>query len=472
MRPHARLLALSLLCPTALACATDDLAALDESSSSGEGFDALPDDVALDPPTSETRDLHRSRLALGWLHSCAVISNGTVRCWGTNDAGELGDGTTTDRPAPTAVAGLTDVVAIDAGEGWTVALRSNGTVHRWGRRWGAAGLPEDWTPQQVPGLSDIVAIGVDFRRACAVHADGRLFCWGSGSLGDAAGTNASSTPVQVSGITTAIATSGSCTLLANGTIKCWGGNSYGQLGNGTEISSDTPVTVLGIGNAVSIASATYASYAVLADGTVHSWGRNYVGELGIGDTEPSYSSTPVEVIGIDDARTVVAGHEGFSDLQFACAALADGTARCWGTNIAGALGIGVSDTDPHPTPVEVMGVDGVVGIAAEGKSACAARADGSVTCWGYQSGSTPTDVVGLAGVSDDPRVATGMYHGCGLRSDGTVKCWGDNSEGQIGDGTQIDRSSATLVGGLSNVTDVAAGGRHSCALLDDTSVRC
>ncbi|HWB80873.1 MAG TPA: hypothetical protein VG755_38185 [Nannocystaceae bacterium] len=486
-----RVLALLLLCPTALACAADDLAALDESSSSDDAGasdegNALPGDLELDANASETRDLHRSRIAVSNASTCAIVPDGTVRCWGANWEGQLGDGAGESSATPVVVAGLTDVVAIDAGTAHVIALRSNGTVWRWGTRHGdidGGGTPWDATPQQVPGLSDIVSIGSAWASDCAVRADGRAFCWGHGWLGDGDGLKMSDSPVQVSSIDTAVATNGHCVLLANGIVKCWGENDHGEVGDGTLIDRTTPVSVPGIGTAVAIACTGRTRHAVLADGTIRSWGWNHGGALGNGIASDvlSHSTTPVQVVGITDAGNVEGGHT--DGRPFACAVLRDGTLSCWGGNIDGVLAIGSEDLLDHPTPQTVAGLDSVVAFDGYRNGACAALSDGSMRCWGDNVAGrigdgteidsfTPLEVLGLSGASDGPRVATGMYHSCGLRSDGTVKCWGDNAEGQIGDGTLVDRNSATLVAGLAGAIDVVAGGDHSCALVDDGTARC
>jgi alpha-tubulin suppressor-like RCC1 family protein len=145
-------------------------------------------------------------ISAGAFYACALLADGTAKCWGLNSSGQLGNGTFTDSSTPVAVTGLTTATAITAGGG---------------------------------------------AHACALSADGTAKCWGyngSGQLGN--GTNIdSSTPVAVTGLTTAsaIAAGGfhSCALLANGTVKCWGYNLYGQLGNGTNVDSSTPVVVTG-----------------------------------------------------------------------------------------------------------------------------------------------------------------------------------------------------------------------------------
>ncbi len=492
-RIDARWPALVLLCMAAPGCAADELAQMGDDETldaSGTGDDEAhvrPGDLELQPPTTEARDLHRKRIAVGFRNTCAVASGGTVRCWGDNSHGALGDGTTTHSSSPVTVSGLTDVVSLAAGHANMLALRSNGTVYRWGRRWGSgASYPsDDLVPQLVPGLSDIVAIGSTYNVSCAVRVDGRVFCWGWGYLGDGEVGKETATPVQVAGITTAVATTGACVLLASGSVKCWGHNSYGNVGDGSQAPAYSPVTVQGIGNATAIASSGFTNFAVLADGTARSWGLDDDwGVLGA-DFDGDFSATPVPIAGLTDARDISATSYPTPGpaYGYACAALDDGTARCWGRNTLGNLGSGDDDDDPHPVPEPVVGLDGVVELVSGFFSTCVARGDGSMSCWGSNffgelgdgtttDSYTPVDVVGLSGVHDGPSIATGKHHSCGVRSDGTVKCWGDNAEGQIGDGTLVDRTSATLVGGLTGAIAVEAGGYHSCAVLDDGTARC
>jgi alpha-tubulin suppressor-like RCC1 family protein len=406
----------------------------------------------LAPTTSEARRGPAHQRIVTGNASCAVVGNGTVRCWGYGGAGELGNGGTADSTVPVTVTGLTDVVALSSWGSEMFALRSNGTVWRWGKEYAAA---PTLTPVAVPGMSDVVTLAVS--RKCGIRVNGRVVCWEGGVV------------TELAGVANAVTMDQNLILLANGTVGWWVDDHFEPFP--------------GISSAVAIGVAG-ANFAVLADGTIRSWGTNVAGLLGTGQDmgELWSSETPVTVIGIDDAVAVTgADHPGGG---FACALLDDGDVRCWGSSAAGLVGDdGVEPTHSTTTPVPVPALDGVVQVSGEPMSACALRVDGTARCWGDNSSgqlgdgtttpsATPVPVVGLTGANEGPKVATGMYHGCGLRSDGTVKCWGDNSQGQIGDGTQVDRTSATLVAGLSNVVDVAAGGKHSCALLDDTTVRC
>lgn len=365
-------------------------------------------------------------ITAGDSHTCALLSSGTVACWGGSGVGELGNGTKTDSSTPVAVSGLGAVTAISAGEHHTCALRSNGTVACWG-------------DNSVGQLGNGMTVGPDW---CV------------------AGTRAcSSTPVAVSNLNDATAISAglghSCAVLSNGTAACWGDNRFGQLGNATTISSPTPVPVANLRGATAVSAAWWHTCALLAEGTVACWGENASGQLGNGSTNgPALcpyptggpvpcSTTPVTVPSLGGVRAISGRYED------TCALLSGGTVDCWGDNNDGHLGNGTNgltlpDGGPgcwcSATPGIVTGLRGVTAIS----DACAVLSDGTVACWGNnttgQLGNgtttnsfTPVAVSNLSGVST---VCSGGSHACALLSNGTVECWGDNSGGQLGDGTR------------------------------------
>ncbi len=184
-------------------------------------------------------------IAAGWRHTCALTAAGSVTCWGNNHDGQLGDGTETDRPIPADVVGLTSgVTAITARWRHTCALTNAGGVKCWGNnndgQLGDGTSHDRNTPVDVVGLtSGVKAIAAGWSHACALTTAGSMTCWGSnheGQLGDGTG-NTRKGPVDVvmlpSGII-AIATGGehSCAV-TQGTVTCWGENEDGQLGDGT-----------------------------------------------------------------------------------------------------------------------------------------------------------------------------------------------------------------------------------------------
>jgi hypothetical protein len=198
-------------------------------------------------------------VAGGGLHTCAVTSSGSVRCWGDNTFGQLGNASTTDSLIPVDVQGLSSgAVVVTTGDFHSCALTSAGAVRCWGDndfgQIGATGTQYSLTPVDVPGLgSGVIALEAGYKHTCAVLDSGAVRCWGSnedGQLGNPS-PNATFTPTEVTGISSGAisVTTGyhhSCALLASGGARCWGDNEWGQLGNGTNKNSTVPVDVKGL----------------------------------------------------------------------------------------------------------------------------------------------------------------------------------------------------------------------------------
>ena len=239
-------------------------------------------------------------IAAGYLHTCAVLDTGGVQCWGDNLDGQLGGFSSTyTTNTPVTVVGLSSkVVSIAAGREHTCALLGTGGV----QCWGDSTLNDSGPPRDVEGLSSkAVSISAVWQHTCAVLDTGGVQCWGwnnTGQLGN--GTEiASDTPVDVVGLSSkavsiAAGTLSTCALLDTGGVQCWGDNEDGQLGNGTEIASGTPVDVVGLSaKVVSIAVGGSHTCALLDTGGVQCWGYNLDGQLGNGNV--ASSSTPVDV---------------------------------------------------------------------------------------------------------------------------------------------------------------------------------
>jgi alpha-tubulin suppressor-like RCC1 family protein len=257
-------------------------------------------------PVQVSGILNATELSFSGLTGCALVESGAIECWGFDSDGQLGDSAPFSnnafRPTPAPVSGISNATAVSTGYNQACALLADGTVRCWGRdtngQLGDGQHTSASTPVQVKGITDAVAVSAGGYHGCALLADSSVECWGSnneGQLGD--GTTASSaTPVHVAGLSGATVISAglnhTCAILAGGTIDCWGSNEWGQLGN-PDGSSHKPVPVNSIDNAVSISAGGFHTCAKLADGNVECWGRNTAGQLGNGGLNSG--PTPVVV---------------------------------------------------------------------------------------------------------------------------------------------------------------------------------
>ncbi len=371
---------------------------------------------------------------------CAVLDDGSLRCWGNNSLGHLGLGDTNHRGDEAGEMGDA-LPAVDLGTGRTVEQVSVGATH-----------------------------------TCALLDNGAVKCWGgngSGQLGlgdrvqrgdgpDEMGNNLPAVDLGTNR-TVAALTSGrdhNCALFTDGSVKCWGDNNSGELGLGAsanrgdgagEMGNNLPTVNLGTGRtAVAISAGTDFTCAILDTGAVKCWGRNSSGQLGYGDTENRgrFSSSmgdglPAVNLGAD--RTAVALATGF---DHTCAILDNDAVKCWGDNFDGQLGLGDSE-DRGDGPGEMGGALPEVALG---------------------SGRTPVSLV------------AGGFHNCVLLDNQDVKCWGEGFQGQLGLGNNKKRGDqsgemgnnlpAVNLGLGLTAAAITTGFDFSCAHLDNGALKC
>lgn len=381
-------------------------------------------------------------------HTCARLSDGTLRCWGEGANGQLGDGTVLVQSTPVSVSGMSTATQVSSGTSHSCARLSDSTIKCWGlNRDGQIGdgtTTDRATPTAVTGISNAVQVSAGDKYTCAVLSDGTVKCWGSNAHGHFSdtGPEIQPTPVAITGITTATQVSAgewhACARLSDSTLRCWGLNGNGQLGDGTTLDKwGTPTAVSGITTATQVAAGKFHSCARLSDGTLKCWGDNYYGQLGAGLV--GGQTTPISVSGIVNATHVSAGGESGIDSGHSCARLADSTLRCWGENFQGELGDGT--TTHRSTPVAVSGVTSATDISAGFAITCAPHSDGTLRCWGNNGGGQLGDgtttnrltPAGVSGISNGVQVSAAT-NACARLSDNTVKCWGYAYGGRLGNG--------------------------------------
>jgi alpha-tubulin suppressor-like RCC1 family protein len=339
--------------------------------------------------------------------ACAVLSDGTVRCWGDNASGELGMGSNVpsivNKPSP--VQNLSSVITVTVGQDHACALVAGGTVECWGGNSNGGELgngtttatTNDFTPGAAVAIGVATAISAGGFHTCALLSGGGIDCWGANSAGELGnGSKANAQPVPVGALVsgaTAVASGyrHTCALMSGGTVSCWGYNGDGELGNGTQGNPvATPVPVSTLTGITAIAAGSFHTCALLGTGTVACWGMNTNGQLGNGTTG-GFQSTPVAVSNFTNVTAIFAGGD------HTCVILAGTDVACWGGNSFGQIGDGttISRSTPFAQPQPNKYGLGATAIAAGDSSTCA------------------------------------------LIRAGRVECWGDNSHGQIGNGTSV-----------------------------------
>lgn len=454
--------------------------------------------------------------------SCARFDDETVRCWGANGNGQLGDGTTVDRVTPVEVAGVSGATGMSMAKEHSCVTHRSGAASCWGRLHSYQ-LGDDLVTRSgaapVRNLPPISLIRTGANHTCAIERDGgRVFCWGFIEGLSAPGRPPQAVPGVLGAVDLGVVLSGTCIGASDGLVRCLGqpqttlngasGSGWdptlrvvGGVTDATAIvaSADwlcarggdgvrcwgqvpppyivpTPprtaaAVIAGSANVTHFDPGDYHLCGVNLSGSVQCWGSNNTGQIDPLSVTGSDGSGLVPTV--RDAVGVAAGE------RHTCVLTRMGDVYCLGSNQYGQLG--ALPLPVQRTPVQHPTLREVSSLSAGYGSACAVFRDGSVSCWGANAEgglgdgtrtrrTSPVRVLGLAGPVAS--VVPGSQHTCARLVDQTVQCWGWNSRAQLGDGTFTSRLSPTFVPGLRDVVEIGAGWDFTCARSVGGAVRC
>ena len=356
------------------------------------------------------------KLSAGGSHTCAILTDGTLWCWGLNDRGQLGLGDTTDRSSPTRVGSATNWRSVSAGHNSST---------------------------------------------CAVNISNQLFCWGfnlSGQTGVSSATASVTSPTQVTALGTTVESvstgaNTTCVVTTSGAIRCWGSNTYGQLGTAVTLgqSTTTPTAINNLtGTFTSVSAGDFGVCAMKSDKSIHCWGSDLWGQRGDDAAQTADDAAPTRISSVTTASTLIAGPSSNCMIaDFSSGVL------CWGRNDGNYLNT-TSGINMYTVVLATASPFFVnsSNVAARGFSigsnfACMLKnADASIVCGGSNSmsGIGTTGQVSLAPSGTGFLVmTTGSTHGCAIRSDRRLVCWGHNAYGKLGLGTVSTSEAATVV---------------------------
>ena len=398
----------------------------DASLAQGHPADAGPDvlvdgtvDAGPDAPIDALPDGdggplvgHATAVTVGVGNGCALVEGGAVKCWGVNVYGQVGDGTTTDRPIATPTKGVPPATAISFGAEVACAILVDKTVRCWGlNEYGECGVTASFgitPPSQPVGVKDVAQLAAGFRHVCARQSDGHVTCWGSagdGELGNG-DLSATATPPTMLSLTGVQQITPTCARLGDGTVQCWGqGMSTitavpGLTKKAIDISDATDGNVLvvleggdvvharrdasgwivsaepigaKIGPAKRAVGYVDRTFVLLADGSVWAYGS-------YGDPAPKM----VTGLGPSSASDIEAASSDDYPKGLQCVLMTSGSVRCWGSDLFGGLGIGRPSL--FTTPQRIPAFSGVQRVrrfeGAYSAATAAFHSDGSISAWG------------------------------------------------------------------------------------------
>jgi len=438
------------------------------------------------PATYTWTVIHFKYISSGDDHNCGIKTDGTLYCWGRNNNGQLGDNTSIDSYVPVQEnSESTNWVYVSAGGYDTCGVRADGTLYCWGgNNYGQLGngtTNNSNIPVQENSASTIwKSVSSGIYHTCGVKTDGTLYCWGYnyyGQLGDGTSNN-SNIPVQeysqsISWVSVSSGIYHTCGVKTDGTLYCWGYNNYGQLGDGTNNNSNIPVQEYSQSTSwISVSVGQSHTCGVRTNGTLWCWGDNHYGQLGDGTT--NNSNIPVQEYSQSTSWVSVSSGESFT-----CGVKTNDTLYCWGRNNNGQLGDGTNSDRNIPVQEYSQSISWE-SVSAGEEHTCSLKTDGSLYCWGYnyygQLGNTspakkyPSTAQNKV---DWEYISSGYNYSCGVKTDGTLYCWGYNYYGQLGDNTTNNKKEPVQEYSKSvSWESVSVRNNHTCGIKFNGTLWC
>jgi alpha-tubulin suppressor-like RCC1 family protein len=454
--------------------------------------------------SDDEKNLTTTQVALGRTHSCALMSDSSVRCWGHNTYGGLGDGTTKFKDTAVTVSSGTSFKSVSVGQDHSCAVTTAGALYCWGLNTSNQVGDNTTTQRTSPTAIDV---GVNYlmvssgeAHSCGITTANKLRCWGLGDYGQIgnAGTANQAVPVNIDNTVdykfVALGSKSTCAITTSNKLRCWGRNVYYTLGDGTTTWKSSPQDIDATADYDSVSMGSHHACGILTSGGMRCWGDNTYGQ--IGDGSNTTRTTPVDVnsgttytsVSVND-ETVNASGRGFT-----CAVTASNILQCWGNNTVYQLADGTATN--RNAPVVADNGTSYSKVFASGVRACGITTSGALKCWGNLTSDSTRNMylygAGLGNVYATYAAFTQQYkdwsfsnlsfasngfengtQNCGIQA-GKLYCWG--SQTIFGDKTYTDtrRPGPVLLDPTTDYSKVAT--RHdsndNCAITTTGDLKC